>query len=164
MYTVRPTQKLLARVRQPVTDEPVPTTNLLGDWYANALFWRPHLALFVNEATLFPVLVPLSPAATVFRRFPEELGIMMATVGISPLVIRQELAATTEVQVARTTNRSTLAVMVETARMALRVRDMRSWTTVDLALNLADRPHRLPNTIWPIDELHALVASRAALS
>lgn len=31
---------------------------------ATALFWKPQVALLVNEPTLLPVLMPLAPAAT----------------------------------------------------------------------------------------------------
>jgi hypothetical protein len=34
---------------------------MLGQWYATAVFWKPQVALFVNESTLLPVLMPLAP-------------------------------------------------------------------------------------------------------
>ena len=84
MFTVRGTKKFLDRVGRPMSDPPptVPqsttaslpqsttaslprsttATTVLGDWYANVLFWRPQVALFVNAATFIPVLMPLAPA------------------------------------------------------------------------------------------------------
>jgi hypothetical protein len=44
------------------------STMALGDWYATALSWRPQVALFVNEATLLPVLMPMAPAGIVMGR------------------------------------------------------------------------------------------------
>jgi hypothetical protein len=46
------------------------STTLLGEWYATALFWRPQVALLVNEPTLLPVLIPLAPGTTVPARSP----------------------------------------------------------------------------------------------
>ena len=62
MFTVRGTKKFLDRVGRPIADPPSSTT-VLGDWYANVLFWRPQVALFVNATTFVPVLIPLAPAA-----------------------------------------------------------------------------------------------------
>jgi hypothetical protein len=39
------------------------STTLLGSWYATVLGWSRPMALFVNEATLLPVLVPFSTLA-----------------------------------------------------------------------------------------------------
>lgn len=61
---MRATKKLL-RLTGPATalaDDRGST--LLGPWYATVLFWRPRVALLVNESTLRPVLMPLAPAAT----------------------------------------------------------------------------------------------------
>jgi len=72
MFTVHATKKLLDRVKQPVVEPLVEPTNALGNWYATAIFWKPQVALFVDEQTL-PVLVPLAPATTLLDRFPEAL-------------------------------------------------------------------------------------------
>ena len=60
MFTVRGTTKFLDRVGRPVADPPSRST-VLGDWYANVLFWRPQVALFVNATTFVAVLMPLAP-------------------------------------------------------------------------------------------------------
>jgi hypothetical protein len=64
MSTIHATKKLLTRVKGPSAPaEEIPTTTL-GNWYATAVFWRPQVALFVNERSLLPLLIPLAPAAT----------------------------------------------------------------------------------------------------
>jgi len=77
MFTVHATKKLLGRVRRPVMPPVVDPDTGLGNWYANVLFWRPQVALLVNERTLFPVLMPLASAATLLDRFPEALGAVL---------------------------------------------------------------------------------------
>ena len=77
MFTVRGTKKFLDRVGRPIADPPSSTT-VLGDWYANVLFWRPQVALFVNAATFVPVLMPLAPVAGVVARFPMAMAEVLA--------------------------------------------------------------------------------------
>jgi hypothetical protein len=68
---VRATRKLLQRLGRPTAGCPVSTTRL-GDWYATHLPWRPrHVSLLVSERTLLPLLMPLTPAATLLDRFPD---------------------------------------------------------------------------------------------
>ncbi|MDT5029334.1 MAG: hypothetical protein QOE61_5760, partial [Micromonosporaceae bacterium] len=52
---VRATEKLRQRLGRPTLREGEAATTLLGEWYATALFWRPQVALLVNEPTLLPV-------------------------------------------------------------------------------------------------------------
>jgi len=53
---VHATKKLLDRLKRPAERLEEVSTGFLGPWYATALFWRPQVALFVNERTLLPVL------------------------------------------------------------------------------------------------------------
>jgi hypothetical protein len=48
--------------------------------------------LLVNEQTLFPVLMPLAPAASLLDRFPAALGETLATAGVGHRFIDAELA------------------------------------------------------------------------
>lgn len=66
---VRGTKKVLDRIGGVTAPEGDRSTTRLGDWYVNVLFWKPQVALLVNEATLLPVLVPFAPANTLLARF-----------------------------------------------------------------------------------------------
>ena len=44
---------------------------LLGSWYATLLRWRPGVALFVDEPTLLPLLIAVTPARTLLNRLPD---------------------------------------------------------------------------------------------
>ena len=123
MFTVRATKKLLVRVKHPIgfgTEEP---TTALGDWYATALFWQPQVALFVNEKTLLPVLVPLAPAATLLERFPDNLVAMLELLEVRPSFIASERWCMSEGEYAKTASRSLLGVMNSFASEIGRVRD-----------------------------------------
>jgi len=48
---VRGTKKLRDRVKGPLAAADAESTTTLGDWFATVLFWRPQVALLVNERT-----------------------------------------------------------------------------------------------------------------
>ncbi len=117
MFTVRGTKKFLDRVGRPVPDPPAGST-VLGDWYANVLFWRPQVALFVNASTFTPVMMPLAPAASVVGRFPAAMGEVLAALGIDPRFVAVETTEMQSVALAKTASRQVLGVMNEFAFMA----------------------------------------------
>ena len=86
---VRATKKLLDRIGPPNLGEGEQSTTWMGQWYATAMFWKPQVALFVNEPTLLPVLLPLAPAATLLARFPRQLAAVPAAHGTPGEVIEQ---------------------------------------------------------------------------
>lgn len=117
MFTVRGTKKFLDRVGRPVPDPPASST-VLGDWYANVLFWRPQVALFVNASTFVPVLMPLALASGVVGRFPAAMAEVFAVLGIDPRFVEAEMAEMGSVVLAKTASRQVLGVMNEFVFMA----------------------------------------------
>ncbi len=110
-YTIHATKKLLDRVKRPVevpVDEP---STALGNWYATAMFWKPQVALLVNERTLLPVFVPLAPAAKLAQRFPDHLGRVLDGLGVPIEFVLQEVGAMGEASYAKTANRSVVGSM-----------------------------------------------------
>lgn len=89
------------------------STTSLGSWYATVLFWRPQVALFVNEAALLPVLVPLAPASSLLPRFPTAVVAVFDRHGLSQSFIETEIAQMAERRLATTKNRSVVGVMNE---------------------------------------------------
>ncbi|HEY1919930.1 MAG TPA: hypothetical protein VGH27_30530 [Streptosporangiaceae bacterium] len=162
MLIVRATKKLLDRIGPPsLTEEDQPTT-LLGQWYATALFWKPQVALFVNEPTLLPVLVPLAPAATLLARFPEQAAAVLAAHGIPDMIIRAELRQLHDYRLGKTANRSVVGIMNEFTHLAEAYRqDTPAPDLPGLAMRLAATPcgPLYSKNISPDRELHALVRS-----
>jgi hypothetical protein len=141
------------------------STTWLGDWYGTVLFGRPQLALLVNEQTLFPVLMPLAPAASLSDRFPAALGETLATVGVDYRFIEAELAEMVEGRWAKTANRSVIGVMNEFSFLATDLRRRRGVTDpIEVALWLAQTPcgPLYKRHISPDRELAAAVASWSA--
>ena len=115
MYTVHATKKLLDRLKEPLTPPVTEPTTVLGNWYATALFWKPQVAMFVNERTFLPVFVALAPASTLLDRFPAALTDVLRVFGVDPRFVAAELAAMAEPSVSKTADRHVLGVMNELA-------------------------------------------------
>ena len=115
MLVLRGTKKLRDRIKGAAVGAQDTSTTVLGDWFATALFWRPHVALLVNERTLLPVLTPLAPAATLIERIPEAIAAVLHRHGADDAFIETELAAMNEIRIGPTNNRSVVGVMNEFA-------------------------------------------------
>jgi hypothetical protein len=141
MFSVHATKKLLDRVRQPVVDPFIEPTTALGNWYATAIFWRPQVALFVNERTLLPVLVPLAPATTLLDRFPGALLEVLVAQEVDRRFVAAEVAESRHGSFAKTANRSLLGIMNEfTFLSGLMERDLGSGALLRISLELSETP------------------------
>lgn len=165
MFVIRGTKKLLDRLKPAAVEVSPTSTTVLGDWYATAVFWQPQVAVFVNERTLLPVLMPLAPAATVLARFPQHLAETLTAHGVDQAFIAAELAQMGDCQIAKTANRSVLGIMNDFIRLAEAFCD-HSPTPAEL-LPLALRLARTPcsplyrSHTSPDRELAALVHDQA---
>ncbi|URM97410.1 hypothetical protein LUW76_25340 [Actinomadura madurae] len=141
MFIVRATKKLLDRIGPVHPSEAEPGPNQLGEWYATPIFWRPQVALFVNERTLLPVLMPLAPAATLLERFPHRLATVLAAQEIPEPVIDGELEQMREHHLSKTASRSVVGVMNEFVHLANVFRaGVLDPDLQDLSLRLATTP------------------------
>lgn len=122
MFTLHCTKKLLDRMGHPV-GTPVPASTPLGNWYATALFWKPQMALLVNERTLLPVVLPLAPSARLAQRFPGALKEILQVLELPAEFIDAEIGGMNEVVYAKTSNRSVIGMMNEFAFLAEAFRD-----------------------------------------
>lgn len=162
MYRVYGTKKLLDRVKVSLTLDDSPPTTMLGNWYATALFWKPQLALLVNERTLLPVLMPLAPAATLLERFPQQLGHNLVAHGIGLDFIVSELANLNEARFAKTANRSIVGIMNQFAYLAEGYRDyLETDDLLALSVKLSETPCSplSKSAISPDRELKRLVGN-----
>lgn len=140
MLVVRGTKKLRDRVKAPVAAGDDASTTVLGDWFATALFWKPHVALLVNQRTFVPVFMPLAPAASLLDRVPDAIAAVLRRLGANETFIASELDAMRETRIAPTNDRSTVGVMNEFAYHGkFRWYDGRG-SLEDLAVGLASMP------------------------
>ena len=165
VFVVHGTRKFLDRVGVPTVAPDERSTTTLGNWYATVLFWKPQVALFVNETTLLPVLVPFAPAASVVDRLRAGVEEVLGAQGTARSFIDAELAEMAEHRLAKTANRSVVGIVNEFSFLSEAQRD--SEDAVDLR-ELAAWLSRTPcgplyqRHVSPDRELAALVALHVA--
>jgi len=115
VLVIRGTKKLRDRVKGRLAVDGEASTTALGDWFANALFWRPQVALLVNRRTLLPVFMELAPAATLLDRAPAAIEAVLRRHGVDETFLAAERAAMGEVRIAPTDDRRVVGVMNEFA-------------------------------------------------
>jgi len=114
---------------------------MLGNWYATVLFWKPQVALLINERTLLPVMLPLAPADSLLERIGPAVAQVLARQGVDARLIETESAAMAQVEIAKTANRSVVGTMNEFAFEATVYRDHGGTTgPVELSMRLAETP------------------------
>lgn len=108
--TIRCTQKLLRRVQ--ANAMPLPSTTILGDWYANILFARPEqLVLCVSERTLLPVVVTARDAHALGARLEKSLREVLLRLGVPSPRVDAEQIEMSPVMFAPTQNRRVLGTI-----------------------------------------------------
>lgn len=165
MYSIHATKKLLDRVKRPAADPIAEPSTMLGNWYANALFWRPQVALLVSERTLLPVFIPLAPASALAERFPGQLGLVLEAIGVPDDFVAQELLVMEHASFAKTANRSVVGSMNDFAHLAEYHRDAgEAADLVSLSASLAESPCSplYQSHTSPDREVRALVADWSA--
>jgi hypothetical protein len=164
VFIVRGTKKFRDRVRAPAAIPELPASTVLGDWYATVLFWRPQVALFADEQTLLPVLVPFAPASTLLSRFPDVLGQVLTAHGVPSWFIRRELAEMGTYRLEATKNRSVVGMLTEFSYL------LEHHADPDGELDLLALAARLAHTpcgplysrhSFPDRELHAVITTIA---
>ena len=145
MFTLRCTQKLLRRMPAVLRGENAAPTTLLGDWYANVLFLRPHqVALCISERTLLPLVVPAKDAVRLADRLIQELPAILSALNIQPSAIDQEIGAMQDRYVGSTNNRRVLGSLNELVfQLAHQLRSRPGRTLFEHALRLAETPMSL---------------------
>jgi len=111
MFYLHCSKQLLARVSSGLSEPAGTGGNILGNWYAKVIFSKPQVALFVNERTLLPVLMPLAPASSLVERFPQYLFKVLLSQGVSESFMQQELNYLDEVVYCKSTNRSIIGIL-----------------------------------------------------
>ena len=118
MITLRCTRKLLDRINKPIMADPVPSTSLLGDWYANVISLPlpvRSVVIFTSEPTRLTAIVPGRGRTRTTADFQERVVDLLHRLGLPSQCIEREAEALADVQVARTISRSVLGSMNDIA-------------------------------------------------
>jgi hypothetical protein len=140
VFTLRCTQRLLARSKVKLATESIEPTTRLGDWYANLLhLGRLQIVLAVSERTFLPVLVPAAPGATLVPRLREGLAFVLRALDVARVDIEREVSEMESVAYGKTANRQVTGIMVDFAKaLEFYIEDDQSLLAV--ALKLARTP------------------------
>ena len=140
MFTVRCTQKLLRRVE--ASDAPSAPSTVLGDWYVNVLYSRPHqLALCVSERSLLPVVLHAKVAQTLAPRLTLAVGHVLQRLGVASALIEREQNEMLTFAYSRTQNRRVLGQLNELMfQLSWYVHDRPEESFLAHSLHLAQTP------------------------
>jgi hypothetical protein len=98
------------------SEQPVPASGRLGDWYANLIYTEAgDLILFVNERTLLSVAIPVWETHNLLEVFRLRVANLLAMIGAPHRSIVEEIGHLTNVEFGRTANRSLLGSMNDIA-------------------------------------------------
>lgn len=138
--TLRCTQKLLRRLD--VTDQPAVPTTVLGDWYANILFSRPHqLVLCVSERSLLPVVLLAKETQLLASRLAFAAGLVLQKLGVAPSQIERELFEMRSFAYGRTQNRRVLGSLNDLMfQLSWYIHDSPEKSLIEHSLHLAETP------------------------
>jgi len=89
-------------------EEPLPATTVLGNWYVNIMFERPHALVLVSDETLLPVVIQAAPMKSFVPRFAEQLAYVLANLGVPTEMIKSELEQMLDFRICKTRSPSIL--------------------------------------------------------
>lgn len=166
MFTIRCTQKLLARLGSvPVTIITTPDT-VLGDWYANLIRvgWM-QVVLAVSERTLFPLVVPAKESRTLVPRLMEALAKQLLSIGVPQEDVQAELQTMQSSVIAKTANRRVLGSLNDLAfQLETGIKHSPDRSLIELSLCLAKTPLTYIEYASPQYATVAAFAARRVLS
>lgn len=112
-----------------------------GAWHVTVLFWRPQVALFVNEPARLPLFVPMAPGATVIERMTQVAAAVFTALGLGEEFVSREVAEMGSHQLTKTASRIVLGMMNDFVYLAGAQRVEKDVTDlVELSLQLAQTP------------------------
>lgn len=137
MFTLRCTQRLLARSKVKLASEALEPTTRLGDWYANLLhLGRLQLVLAVSERTFLPVLIPAAPGATLVPRLRYGVASVLRALDVANANVEREVGEMEDVAYGRSASRQVTGIMVDFAKaLEFYIGDEQSLLAVALKLS-----------------------------
>jgi hypothetical protein len=166
VYTLRCTQRLLARLDQPIDGghAAATSTTALGDWYANTLnVGRLRLLLCTSERTLLTVLLPAKDLGAFPDRLREAVVRMLTRLDVANGEVARERREMAWHQLGRTASRRILGSMNDFAFLAeTYIRDEGPDVDLDAIATILNRAPCRPIEYQSPDRLTQAVFRRAS--
>jgi len=142
--------------------------NALGDWYVNRLVVdRQPLLLLVGALSLLPIVQPARDVRRLPDRLPNVVRERLERLGTAAKVIDSEVAAMTQVTVARTVDRSVVGIMVDFAKAIPSYLPVGGWDATTLSFvetRLSETPchagRPFGGVVFPEQKAPELLAAR----
>jgi len=141
-----------------------PCDSYLGSWHANLIYIdRRKCILFVNDRTLFNFIVPdvlRAQIRNLKKLFKEYLQCVLSETGIIEAERQKILSEYSEVEYAKTNNKSVLGSMNDLAfnykYLILEAGGVHSYAVPSIIKNLNNMPMGTIDNAYPIDLLRAM--------
>lgn len=160
MIVFRCTQRLAKRLRVSLADDALPSSGLLGDWYANALnVGHSRHVLCLSERTLLPVILPARKSEFP-GRFSRYLEAVLHHLEISGPNVEREIREASEPRFAKTQNRSLLGSLNDFIFSAS-VFIERGDSPLQANLMLSEMPSKVIGFGFPCDAAREILASHS---
>lgn len=160
MLTIYATKKL--REDWPVTNtQGLPTTTVLGDWYADILYVEPEVVLFMNERTQLCVPVLAEPFINLSTRFMQDLVPLLIDIGLSNEHIDAEMKEMQRGQITPAKNFSHLGALNDKMiRLEDHLFSMENPTLEKVARRIATMPFKMIGWHTPSEMVMKLFAEK----
>ena len=117
MVVLRRTQKLASQLPESAVP-PTESDTALGDWYVNRItIDRRPLLLLVCDRSLLSIVVPAREVRGLPSRLADLVAQRLRRLGLPRRWIDAEVEAMSPVMIGKTTNRATVGIMVDFAKM-----------------------------------------------
>ena len=114
MLIIRPTASLAKRMKTPTPINTSSSTTRLGDWYGlDVVLNRKQFVLFMSSLSRLAVVMSAAPYASIIDRLPEGVSELLGKIGIPSSLVRDECLEMSQIQSAKTMDRSILGTMNE---------------------------------------------------
>jgi hypothetical protein len=116
LVVLRCTRKLLKALEVTPSQAAIPSTNVLGEWYANLIETTAgDLVIFANTRTLLSVALPTTAIPQLVPLLIARVYNLLCIIGVPQELAAREIAAYDTVLFARTASRSVLGSLNEIA-------------------------------------------------
>lgn len=166
MFTLRCTQKLLARLKVAPQAETASPDTVLGDWYANLVrVGRQRVVLAISERTLLPVVLAVKDGRSLVQRLGEAVEPVLLAVGVGPDDIAAERHAMQAVAFGKTQNRRVLGSLNDLGfQLEGAMQQSPEWTMFKQSVWLARTPMKVIEYASPEMATVAAFAARRVIS
>lgn len=117
MIILRLTLSLAKKMNLKLSESQTQSTSKLGDWYASDFRLGPRqFILCTSVKSRFPIVLEAAPYKTFPERLVAELRIALMALGLSQVQVEQELFHFSEIQFAKTKDRSVVGTIVDSIK------------------------------------------------